>query len=94
MKPKNNENEEETRYCKKCGCELASTNKHKLCEDCRRTRNKKIRDRIAIFVGVIGLGIVAQKNFGELKENTNATENDGEDDYSVNDSDSIDSNNL
>lgn len=88
MKPKNNVEEEETRYCKKCGCELASTNKHKLCENCRRTRNKKIRDRITIFVSAIGLGYFVQKNLSELKESTDATDNNREeDDYSVNDSD-------
>ena len=45
---KNKVNEGETRYCKKCGCELVSTNTHKLCDNCRHTRNAKIR------TGVIG----------------------------------------
>lgn len=42
--------EAEIRYCKKCGCELTSTNKHKLCDDCRRKRAEKIRNR-AIGIG-------------------------------------------
>ncbi len=37
-----NENTE-TRYCKKCGCELMSTNKKKLCADCFRKRNEKLQ---------------------------------------------------
>lgn len=37
-------------YCKKCGCELVSTNKHKLCDNCRRDRNGKIHK------GVLGGG--------------------------------------
>lgn len=41
---------EEIRYCKKCGCELMSTNKHKLCDNCRRKRAEKIRN------GVLGAG--------------------------------------
>ncbi|MBO5575495.1 MAG: hypothetical protein J5956_04260 [Ruminococcus sp.] len=32
----------EIRYCKKCGCELMSTNKKKLCENCRRNKNGTI----------------------------------------------------
>ena len=47
-----NENKE-TRYCKKCGCELMSTNKKKLCENCRRKRNEKIRN------GALGIGSTA-----------------------------------
>ena len=31
-----NNKDPEIRYCKKCGCELVSTNKHKLCDNCRR----------------------------------------------------------
>lgn len=27
-----NNKDPEIRYCKKCGCELVSTNKHKLCD--------------------------------------------------------------
>lgn len=45
-----NNKDTEIRYCKKCGCELASTNKHKLCDDCRRKRAEKIRN------GVVGVG--------------------------------------
>ena len=33
----------EIRYCKKCGCELTSTNKKKLCENCRRDKNGLIK---------------------------------------------------
>lgn len=42
--------EQEIRYCKNCGCELVSTNKHKLCDNCRRERNANVRN------GVLGVG--------------------------------------
>lgn len=44
----------EIRYCKKCGCELSSTNKHKLCDNCRRERAVKIRDGALGAVGTLG----------------------------------------
>lgn len=50
-----NENTE-IKYCKKCGCELSSTNKHKLCDNCRRERAGTARK---VLVGVGTLGSVA-----------------------------------
>ena len=44
----------EIRYCKKCGCELSSTNKHKLCDNCRRERAAKIRNGALGAVGTLG----------------------------------------
>ena len=49
---------ETIRRCKKCGCELVSTNKHKLCDNCRRTKNGTIRG-IAIGVGTAVLSAAA-----------------------------------
>ena len=58
----------EIRYCKKCGCELMSTNKKKLCENCRRNRNQAIKNTalgisgtvvavaLAVFTGGKGSG--------------------------------------
>jgi len=34
------------RYCKKCSCELVSTNKYNLCDNCRRERNENIRKTV------------------------------------------------
>ena len=48
-----NENNE-IRYCKKCGCELMSTNKNKLCENCRRIRNQKYKKRGAVVAAIGG----------------------------------------
>ncbi len=45
---------EEVGYCKKCGRELASTNKHRLCENCRRESAAKFRNAVA----VVGTGVV------------------------------------
>ena len=49
----NNDAGGEVRFCKKCGCELVSTNKRKLCDNCRREHAGKIRN-----VGLIGVGIL------------------------------------
>ncbi len=47
----------EIRYCKKCGCELMSTNKKKLCENCRRNRNQTIKNT-ALGIGGTVVGVV------------------------------------
>ncbi len=49
----------EIRYCKKCGCELMSTNKKKLCENCRRNKNGTIGKISGAVVSALGLaGVV------------------------------------
>ena len=56
---KNKVNEGETRYCKKCGCELVSTNKHKLCDNCRHSRNETIRNNVLGAGGaLLGFGLI------------------------------------
>ena len=42
------------RNCKKCGCELVSTNKRKLCEHCRRERAEKWKRRGEWALGIAG----------------------------------------
>ena len=58
------------RRCKKCGCELVSTNKHKLCDDCRRDRNHKIGTGIkaggAVLFSALVL-VVTKGKFGGKK---------------------------
>ena len=49
-----NNTEPEIRYCKKCGCELVSTNKHKQCDNCRRERNAKFRKVALTALGTVG----------------------------------------
>lgn len=49
-----NNKDPEIHYCKKCGCELVSTNKHKLCDNCRRERNANIRNGVLGAVGTVG----------------------------------------
>ena len=64
-------NEGKTRYCKKCGCELVSTNKHKLCDNCRHSRNETIRNTVIGAGGTllsIGLFVVARGKHGGDKE--------------------------
>ncbi len=39
--------------CKKCGCELPSDSKKKLCESCRKRRNEKIKMGLAITGSVL-----------------------------------------
>lgn len=63
----NKVNEGETRYCKKCGCELMSTNTHKLCDNCRHTRNAKIRNDViggATVLGTLAIIFFHGKNGG------------------------------
>lgn len=56
----------EIRRCKKCGCELMSTNKRKLCEHCRRERAETIKTGVkAVGVAVVGgLMFLARGKFG------------------------------
>lgn len=49
-----NNKDPEIRYCKKCGCELVSTNKNKLCDNCRRERNANIRNDVLSVAGIVG----------------------------------------
>ncbi len=69
MKTKANDNE--IHYCKKCGCELVSTNKHKLCDHCRHSRIEKIRNGVLGFGGTvlsIGLFVLTQGKHGGTKK--------------------------
>ena len=43
----------EIRYCKKCNCELMSTNKKKLCANCRKEKISNIRNGALLFGAVI-----------------------------------------
>lgn len=45
------------RYCRnrKCHCELMSTNKKGICEDCRRKRNNIIGSVIGVCGGMAGI---------------------------------------
>ena len=49
-----NNKDPEISYCKKCGCELVSTNKHKLYDNCKRERNANIRNGVLGAVGTVG----------------------------------------
>ena len=56
---KNKNNEQKIRYCKKCGCELASTNKSRLCASCQNKRKafwgKIAKDTIFVFAAGIAI---------------------------------------
>lgn len=43
----------EIRYCKKCGCELMSTNKKKLCENCRLEKTEKGKKAGYVIVAAV-----------------------------------------
>ena len=61
----------EVRYCRKCNCELMSTNKKGLCEDCRRKRNKKLKEIACACGGAVSsivLAAVFGKNGGIKKQ--------------------------
>ncbi|MBP3761847.1 MAG: hypothetical protein J6I55_10340 [Ruminococcus sp.] len=57
----------EIRYCKKCGCELTSTNKKKLCENCRRNKNGVVKNIGAALLGVAFIVITKGKSGGLKK---------------------------
>lgn len=53
----------EPRFCKNCGCELVSTSKHELCDNCRRKRNGTIRDgAIGIASSLLGIAFLIITN--------------------------------
>lgn len=59
MMPDELKKENEVHFCKKCGAELPSTEKSKLCINCRRKRGERIRNTvftIAIAAGSFLLG--------------------------------------
>ena len=62
----------EIRYCKKCGCELMSSNRKKLCESCRRNRNNKIKNGFIPFVStavtVLAGVVFMSKKSGDIKK--------------------------
>lgn len=61
----------EIRYCKKCGCELMSSNTKKLCESCRRNRNNNIKKGLIGFGGTlsaIALAVFTGKKSGDIKK--------------------------
>ncbi len=60
------------RHCKKCGCELASTNKNKLCDNCRREKVANIRKGILAAGSAVGgvLFFIVKK--GNRKDGTKA----------------------
>ena len=54
MMTNNTIEEQQPRYCKKCGTEIPSTGKSKLCINCRRRRGEKIRNAVFATCTVIG----------------------------------------
>lgn len=53
------------RYCRKCGCELISTKKKKLCDNCRRERAKNIRSFAGAIFSIGVLVITLGKHGGK-----------------------------
>ena len=61
----------EIRQCKKCGRELTSISKKKLCEHCRCTRNENIKKgllTIGSIISAVLLGPVIKGKFGRDKK--------------------------
>ena len=85
MKKQENKKENEVRICKKCGEELASDSKHKLCDNCRRERAAKIRHTME-GIGATALAMVMiipriLDALGNLDDSTSAdNDNDSNDD--------------
>lgn len=72
---KKNKENNKVRYCKKCGCELASTTKHKLCDNCRSERATAIRK---IGEGVLGVLVAVAAIFGGKDQLARNNKNTGE----------------
>lgn len=53
-------------YCKKCGCELMSTNKKKLCANCKDTRNNTIKKILSVPL-VAAISVATYKFKGTKK---------------------------
>ena len=52
-------------YCTECGCELISTNKYKLCDNCRRKKASKIKSMLKFggsVITTIGMIVFKAKN--------------------------------
>ena len=56
----------EKRFCKKCGKELMSTNKKKICANCRNTRNSKIKKFLSVPLVAV-MSVTAYKFKGTKK---------------------------
>lgn len=74
-----------SRFCRKCGCELMSTNKRNLCANCRREKGKGIRNVIitgaTVVTSVFALGWLNSQS-GEDVDGNMPADNDN-DDYDV-----------
>ena len=61
----NNETEV-IRVCKKCGSEMASDSKHKICDNCRRERAEKIRKWVFRGVATLSLFFIGKKAYDNM----------------------------
>lgn len=69
------------RYCKKCGEELPSTEKHKLCINCRRMRGSKIR-KIGLAIAAFVVSCLTGKQLNKNPaDNPNDDQNEENDNY-------------
>lgn len=69
------------RYCKKCGAELPSTEKKKLCINCRRKRGEKIKNAITV-AAACGLAWIG-KDYLKKPTNDLVSNPEGEDDEQI-----------
>ncbi len=74
------------RNCKKCGCELVSTNKRKLCEHCRRERAEKWKRRGEWALGIAGVVGLALTKLNGSSASDGAEDPSSQDDGSGTDS--------
>lgn len=63
--------ENKVRYCKKCGAELASSDHHSLCVNCRFKRNETAKKVLLSgfgFIGSAALFALTRGKFGGPKK--------------------------
>lgn len=68
FKKKTDDNTERIHVCKKCGYELTSTNKDKLCDNCRRQKASNIKKGATIALSLAGTVVLAVLKKGKDKE--------------------------
>ena len=68
-------------YCKKCGEELPSTEKHTLCINCRKKRGAKIRKKVLEFVSFCGVGFYVNQLVNNSSDILSGSQEGETDDY-------------
>lgn len=81
MTTENINNNNEPRYCKKCGEELPSTEKHRLCINCRRKRGARIRNTAFTLAALFGSAFLGKQFINNSSDISNDDQDEEMDNY-------------